>query len=241
MTPAEWPDLPPGYTLKLCVADAFEAACQAARDGAEDGFMLMVDRQDRCEAALVLRPLDPLQPSLTLAYVGLLGLHDGLAAVAPAETPAGIGWPDRLMVNAACAGGIQVETGPLVEKEGMADVPDWLVLGIAVQMTGTEDDDMPGMDLAYTNLREEGCGAVSVPQLIESFARHLLHWLDRWQEEGFEPVRRAVLHDLDDKALMIDANGDAALEREGARIVYSLGDRLRSPSWQLPDAARALS
>lgn len=238
MNPADWPELPPGYTLKLCAADAFATACQAARDGADDGFMLMVDRQDRCEAALVLRPLDPLLPSLTLAYVALLGLHDGFAALAPAETPASIGWPDRLLVNGACVGGVRVEHGPLVEKEGMSDVPDWLVIGIAVQMVGAEDDDEPGRELAYTNLHEEGCGEVTVPRLVESFARHLLHWLDRWQEEGFEIVRRGFLHELDDKDLKIDASGDAWLENGGAKTYFSLRDRLRHPSWTLPDVVR---
>lgn len=240
MNPAEWPDLPPGYTLKLCAGDAFDTACQAARDGAEDGFMLMVDRADRCEAALVLRPLDPIQPALTLGYVGLLGLHDGLAAIVPAETPAGIGWPDRLLVNDACVGGIRVAHGPLVEKDGMADVPDWLVIGIAVQFAGAEGDDDPGLDLAYTNLQEEGCGEITVPQLVESFGRHMLHWLDRWLEDGFEPVRRAVLHDLDDKALKIGANGDAWIEDNGAKTVFSLRDRLRQPSWTLPEAVRTV-
>lgn len=241
MMPEEWPDLPPGYTLKLCVADAFATACQAARDGAEDGFMLMVDRQDRCEAALVLRPLDPIQPALTLAYVGLLGLHDGLAAVAPAETPASIGWPDRLLVNAACAGGIRLAHGPLVEKDGMADVPDWVVLGLTVQMFTDPDNDMPGTELEYTDLHEEGCGEVTVPRLVESFARHFLHWLDRWQEQGFEPVRRAVLHDLDDKALKIAANGDAWIEADSGKTTFGLRDRLREPSWQLPEPVQVVS
>lgn len=240
MNPAEWPDLPPGYSLKLCASDAFATACQAAQAGAEDGFMLMVERGDRCEAALVLRPLDPIQPALTLAYAALLGLHDGFAALAPAETPASIGWPDRLLVNAACVGGVRVEHGPLVEKEGMSDVPDWLVIGIAVQMAGDEGDDDPGLELAYTNLQEEGCGEITVPRLVESFARHLLHWLDRWQEEGFEPLRRAVLHDLDDKVLKIEANGDAWLEAGGAKTVYPLRERLRRPTWTLPEAARVI-
>jgi len=241
MMPHEWPNMPPGYTLRLCAGEAFETACQAARDGAEDGFMLMVDRQDRCEAALVLRPLDPIQPALTLAYVGLLGLHDGFAALAPAETPASLGWPDRLLVNNACVGGVCVAHGPLVEKEGMADVPDWLVIGIAVQMYGVDGDDDPGLELAYTNLHEEGCGEIAMPQLVESFARHLLHWLDRWQEDGFEQVRRAMLHDLDDKTLKIGANGDAWLEANGAKTVFSLRDRLRQPSWSLPEPVKAPS
>lgn len=241
MMPEDWPELPPGYTLRLCAADAFATACKAAQDDAADGFMLMVERHDRCEAALVLRPLDPVQASLTLGYVGLLGLHDGLAALAPAETPISLGWPDRLMVNAACVGGVRVAHGPLVDKEGMSDVPDWLVLGITVQMVGAEGDDEPGADLTYTNLHEEGCGDVTVPRLVESFGRHLLHWLDRWQEQGFEPVRRAVLHDLDDKELTIERSGDAWLETGGAKTIFNLRDRLRQPTWDLPEIAGVAS
>lgn len=240
MMPEDWPELPPGYTLRLCAEDAFATACKAAQDGTADGFMLMVERYDRCEVALVLRPLDPVQAALTLGYVGLLGLHDGLAALAPAETPISLGWPDRLMVNAACVGGVRVTHGPLVEKEGMSDVPDWLVIAIAVQMVGDEGDDDPGLELTYTNLQEEGCGEITVARLVESFARHLLHWLDRWQEESFEPLRRAVLQDLDDKALKIEANGDAWLETGGVKTVYLLRDRLRRPTWSLPEVARVV-
>ena len=44
MNPAEWPDLPPGYSLKLCASDAFATACQAAQAGAayrEGGFVII--------------------------------------------------------------------------------------------------------------------------------------------------------------------------------------------------------
>lgn len=236
MNEADWPAVPPGYTLRLCVADAFATACQAGRDGADDGLLLWVERHDRCEGAVLLRPLDPIQPALTLAYAGLLGLHDGLAAVAPAETPAAIDWPDRLVVNAACVGGIQVAHGPLVEKAGMADVPDWLVIGFAVQMHNAGgDDDAPGRELEYTNLAEEGCGEISVPQLVEAFSRHFLHWLDRWQEDGFEPLRRAALHDLHDKRVQIEANGDAWIEDGAARTWRGLREVLRHRSWVLPE------
>lgn len=235
MNPADWPNVPPGYTLRLCAGDAFSTACQAGADGAEDGLLLWVNRMDRCEAALLLRPLDPIQPALTLGYVGLLGLHDGLAGLAPAETPASIAWPDRLLVNDACVGGIRIAHGPLVEKDGMADVPDWLVIGLAVQMMPVSDDDAPGRDLEYTNLHEEGCGDISVPELIASFSRHMLQWLDRWQEDGFDPVRRAVLHDLNDKTLNIEASGDAWLRDGTVKSWRTLRDALRHPSWTLPE------
>lgn len=233
MNPADWPMAPPGYTLRLCASDAFETACKAGADGAEDGLLLWINRPDRCEAALLLRPLDPVQPALTLSYVGLLGLHDGLAALAPAETPISIAWPDRLLVNEACVGGIRVAHGPLVEKEGMADVPDWLVLGLSVQMMPVSDE--PGENLEYTNLHEEGCGEVIVPALVEAFCRHMLHWLDRWQEDGFQPVRKAFTHDLRDKSINIEANGDAWQQDGAAKSWRNLRDALRQPSWVLPE------
>lgn len=244
MRPEDWPQFPPGYVGRLCVADAFDTACRAAaEDAAEDGLLLWVDRSDRCEAALVLRPLDSLDVALTLSYVGLLGLHDGLAAVAPPETPISLSWPDRLLVNEACIGGIRIAHGPLIEKEDRADVPDWLVIGLEIQIMATvRDDNAPGMELEYTNLHEEGCGEVTVPQLIEAFSRHMLHWLDRWQEEGFEPVRRGFLHNLQDKSLQIEAGGDVwSLGKAGdvAKTWRGLREALRKPSWVLPQPIRA--
>lgn len=235
MRPDEWPSFPPGYDAKLCPSDAFDTACQAARDGAEDGLLLWVDRPDRGEAAVVLQPLDPIDVALTLSYVGLLGLHDALAAVAPPETPASMAWPDRLMVNEACVGGIRIAHGPLIEKEGMSDVPAWLVIGIAVQMSGDPEDDAPGAELEYTNLVEEGCAEVTVPMLVESFSRHLLHWLDRWQEEGFQPVRQAFLHDRYNKHLNLEPNGDVWIQDGATRSWRSLREALRRPSWVLPE------
>jgi Biotin-(acetyl-CoA carboxylase) ligase len=242
MRDEDWPSFPPGYAARLCLENAFETACRAAaQDNAEDGLLLWVDRQDRCEAAVVLRPLDTIDVALTLSYVGILGLHDGLAAVAPAETPASIDWPDRLLVNEACVGGIRVAHGPLVEKQGMSDVPDWLVIGIAVQMTGSAEDDAPGVELEYTNLAEEGCGEVAVPKLVEAFSRHMLLWLDRWQEEGIEPVRRAVLHNLRDKQFNIEPNGDAWRQDGATKTWRGLREALRRPSWVLPEPVGSAS
>lgn len=241
MRPEDWPSFPPGYQAKLCPSDAFETACQAAAEGAEDGLLLWVDRSDRCEAAVVLQPLDPIDVALTLSYVGLLGLHDALAAVAPPETPASMAWPDRLMVNDACVGGIRVAHGPLVEKEGMSDVPAWLVIGIAVQMSGDPDDDAPGAELEYTNLMEEGCGEITVPMLVEAFSRHLLHWLDRWQEDGFQPVRQGFLHDRHNKDLNLEPNGDVWIRDGAAKSWRSLREALRRPSWVLPEHTGSVS
>jgi BirA family biotin operon repressor/biotin-[acetyl-CoA-carboxylase] ligase len=231
----DWPSFPPGYEARLCLDDPFDTAIAAAQSGAEDGLLLWQDRDDRLNAALVLRPFDPLPAALTLSYVGLLGLLDGFAALAPPETPASLTWPDRLLVNDATVGGIRIAHGPLVEKHGMQNVPDWLVLGLAVQMHGDKDDQAPGRELEYTTLFEEGCGEVTPRLLIESFSRHFLGWLDRWQEQGFEPVRRtAELHQTEQRT-RLEPNGDASLNDERRELVAALA----SPSWALPNPGPA--
>lgn len=231
----DWPVFPPGYEARLCLDDPFAAAAQAARDDAPDGLLLWQDREDRLDAALVLRPLDPLSHALTLSYVGLLGLHDAFAGLAPPETPAALGWPDRLLVNDAIAGGIRVACGPAVEKAGFADVPDWLVLGFQVQIAGdAADDAQPGLDLRYTSLFEEGCGEIRARQLLESLTRHLLGWLERWQDQGFEPVRRQAELRQAEPRMRLEPGGDMSID-DGAKLQrHSLRDSLARPSWQLP-------
>jgi len=213
----DWPNFPPGFEARLCLDDPFIAAQAAGREGAPDGLLLWQDQADRLDAALLLRPIDPLGPSLTLAYTGMLGLIDGLAAVAPPETPVTYAWPDRLLVNEACVGGIRLAWGPPVEREGVQDAPDWVVLGIGVALSGAVSPDDPGHDLAYTDLAEEGAGNITAAMLLESFAHHFLHWLDRWQEEGLAGLSRALEENRADKTLNIEAQ--------------DLGAALESPSW----------
>lgn len=215
----DWPNFPPGFEARLCLDDPFAAAQMAGRDGAPDGLLLWQDQPDRLDAALLLRPIDPLGPSLTLAYTGMLGLIDGLAAVAPPETPITYGWPDRLLVNDACVGGLRFAYGPPVEREGVQDAPDWVVLGIGVALKGAVSPEDPGRDLAYTDLAEEGAGDVSASILLESFAHHFLHWLDRWQEEGMAGLSRALEENRADKVQRLEA--------------LDLAAALQSPSWSV--------
>jgi BirA family transcriptional regulator, biotin operon repressor / biotin---[acetyl-CoA-carboxylase] ligase len=230
------PDVPPGYIARPCAADPFTTAIAAAERGAEDGTLFWQAGDERCAAALVLRPLDPLQAALTLAYVGQLGLIDGFAALAPPSTDAALVWPDRLLVNGACAGGIRLAHGPLADKEGLADVPDWVVLGFTVQRLGEAGDEAPGRDLEYTNLFEEGCAAITPEALIASFSRFFMQWLDRWQEQGFPSIRPRYAERLRDRTVAVDDTGDAWTAGGGEKIRRPLREALRQPSWTLPHA-----
>jgi BirA family transcriptional regulator, biotin operon repressor / biotin---[acetyl-CoA-carboxylase] ligase len=225
------PHFPPGYTARLCPDDPFDTAIGAAGRDAEDGLLLWQDRADRFNAALVLRPLDPLQPALTLAHVGLLSLLEAFASAAPPETAASLDYPDRLMVNEACVGGIRVAHGPLVAKDGMADVPEWLVLGTHVQIQGDPAGAEPGRDLEFTNLFEEGCGDITAAALVEAFSRHFLHWIDRWQEQGFEALRKRYVEELRDKSVVVEPSGDAWRAATNGKRWLPLRTALERPSW----------
>ncbi|HEX9463531.1 MAG TPA: biotin/lipoate--protein ligase family protein [Alphaproteobacteria bacterium] len=229
------PVFPPGFIARLCPDEPFGTAVAAAGRDAEDGLLLWQDRSDRFDAAVVLRPLDPIQPALTLAHVGLLALLDAFAAVAAPETAAALDWPDRLLVNGACVGGVRVAHGRLIEKDAMADVPEWLVLGVRVQIAGDPGDPAPGRDLATTNLFEEGCGEVTAAELVETFSRHFLHWLDRWQDDGFAALRKRYLEELSDKSLEVEASGDAWRTTPAGRTRRPLRDALQRPSWMPSD------
>lgn len=228
----DWPSFPPGYEVRVCLDDPFGTAIAAAKDGAEDGLLLWQDRSDCLNAAMVLRPLDPLRRAMTLSQVGLLGLLDGFAALAPPETPAGLMWPDRLLVNDGVVGGVRVSHGPLVGKLEFDDVPDWLVLGFTIRIQTDSGGREPGEQVEYTSLFEEGCGEITPRLLIESFSRHFLGWLDRWQEQGYEPVRWTAERHQAEKRLRLEPDGDASLDN----IRQDLVAALRRPSWSLPES-----
>ncbi|MCW5750901.1 MAG: hypothetical protein KIT81_07120 [Alphaproteobacteria bacterium] len=225
--------LPPGYVLRRVRHRPFAAASKAAAAGAEDGSLFWHPREDFFDAALLLRPLDEEPRALTLAYVLLLGLIDGLASVVPPETPARLVWPDRLLVNEGCVGGLRLSRGPLVARAGRNDVPDWLVFGVAIRMRAAAPDDAPGRDLEYTDLHEEGCGMVAVSQLLETFARHLLRWIECWQEDGPAPVLRACEMRFGAGEVRLGERGDAWIGDGARRRRRLLAPALAAPSWRL--------
>jgi len=220
-------------------SNPFDEACALATAQGEPGTFLWARREDRAQCAALLAPDRPAARALLVAYVALLGLRDALGTVAPPAVPATFGWPDRLLVNGAVAGGIRVRLPPVKDPDG---VPDWLVVGLEVLIAGDPEDSDPGRHVDRTSLYEEGCGAVTVTSLLESFGRYFLNWINRWQDDGFAPVKAAWLaraegyeeevefrldgHHHAGKFVAIDDSGDLVLERAGERSRLSLAAAL---------------
>jgi biotin-(acetyl-CoA carboxylase) ligase len=221
-------------------SDPFDEACALATAQGEPGTFLWARREDWAQCAVLLAPDQRAASALLVAYVALLGLREALGAVAPPAVPATFGWPDRLLVNGALAGGIRVRLPPVKYPD---DVPDWLAVGIEVLIVGDPEDSAPGRHVDRTSLYEEGCGEVTAIALLESFGRYFLNWINRWQDDGFAPVKAAWLARAEDHEEEIEFSLDgrrhagrfAGIDDSGDLVLVRAGERSRL------DLARALS
>ncbi len=171
-------------------ADLDAKARELAAGGAEDGTLLWSDRRDRLEAAVILHPDEELVQAALVAYVGMLGLADGLGAVAPPLLEITFTWPAGISVNGTPLGHVRLAL-PADARPGA--VPDWLVLYITINIA-TEDPEAALVDLSVTYLAEEGCPDITSGAMLESFARHFLKWANTWQDDGFDKVRIVWRH-----------------------------------------------
>ena len=240
------PQIPPAYrlvTLKSDI-DLGPEARRMAVEGADDGTLLWVTRDDKLDCAVILHPDDPLERAVLVSYVAMLGLNDGLGVVVPPMTEVTFSWPNRIEANGAVAGAIGID---VPNEAALGSVPDWLVVYATVAVAPPVGSDAKlrdpaSLDKGVTTLREEGCSDVTPADILEAFARHFLTWVNRWQDDGFEPIRARWLQHAPDngKAVDIDVGGEKVagtfvgidddgsliLDSEGASRRVGLGDVL---------------
>jgi|GEM_PF-2126206 len=177
--------LPPVFTAVHVAADAFAAARDLAVAGGEAGTLVVADLDPattRLELALILEPDRPAAACFAALPVAMLATADALAAIGPPMKPIGFAWPDRLLVD-----GAEVGQGRLALPQPSPDpCPLWLVVGVELRWRFAEDGDEPGRNPERTALLEEGFGEVTPGEIVEAFARHLLHRVDRWQSDGLD-------------------------------------------------------
>ena len=218
-------DLPPGYNVVTLreSGDAFAHAQQiAATEGA--GTLVWVRRFDTVEFALVLEPEQPLAGARRVLYAVMNAAADAIATHCPPERPLEFSWPDTIMLDGGILGGAQ-----LAWPKGCAEdaTPDWLVAGVMVRSVVAVKRDIadvlaqePSRGLGTqldqvqrrgTSLEAEGFEMMDAGQLIGSFCRHFLVYLDQWQEKGFVPVGQLYLSRMPEERGVkrgIDGNGD---------------------------------
>ena len=141
-------------------------------------------------AALVLEPEVVAAEALEASYIALVAFGDCLGALAPPEVGVTYRWPSSILVNGAKAGAVMVGLPEDCPPDG---TPDWIVVGLYLDIGSHDGEPEPGLFLNRTTLWDEGCGDLTGTHLIESYARHIKTWLHRWEADGSRPVRDAWL------------------------------------------------
>ena len=239
-------DLPPLFRAVVLREhrDAFTHACAiAAEEGA--GTLVWVRRFDTAEVAVVLEPDEPLATARRALYAVMSAAGDALAAHCPPEKPMAFTWPDTILLDGAIVGGARLAWPDNAREDGP---PNWLVAGLvlrlAVPLTRVMGPGASQFDVASTkgtSLELEGFEMLDAAELIASFARHLMLYIDQWQADGFEPVAERYLGWLPTEKLVrrgIDANGDLLLRRlkvKGGVERHDLRAALARPQWLDPE------
>ncbi len=178
-----------------------EEAIRQARAGAEEGTLIVAQREtdaktrrgkswyggpDNLHCALVLQPDFSNRRAQELVYVAAVAAGTAICEVVAPMTGVSFGWPGNLFINHLRSGQVSIAS-PGGNDESWA----WLILSLRVNVTSHPPNPEPE---CYNCIQTSGDAQnASSGELLGFFTRHFLRWINRWADDGFEPVRRAWL------------------------------------------------
>ncbi len=168
-------------------------------------------------AALVLRPELPQERWPQLFGLATVSLGAAVAELCQPLTPLAYAWPDRLRFGPDALASITLSADAEIA-----------VLGWAVNVAG-----VPDIAGRHACLELEGGTEATAGELLTRTSRFFLDWINRWAEDGFEPVRRAWLarglleasSEAHDSATDLTADGDLVTNAGLRRLADQLVDR----------------
>ncbi len=193
------PALPALYELVTHrrLDSALGEARRLAAAGAEEGTLVWAEEQTAARgrsgqdwvspsgnlyAALILRPDYPVRTAFELNYVAAVSLGAALGGLLSPMVGLRYRWPNDVLINDAKAATVRLES-PIGDDE----TPPWLILDLSVNVENSPAE----TTFPATSLRAaEGAIAFTAGDVLGSFARHFLSWINRWADEGAGPVLR---------------------------------------------------
>ena len=183
--------------------DPFDLARQKAELGVDAGLVVYDLGADTLRAALVLAPEVPLAQAMAMLPTCGVGFQNALGALAPPEVAVHLDWEGGLRINGARCGSLRIAAS----TDDPAAQPDWL--GVALELPlGPQGDGGETPD--QTALYAEGCAEVTAPRLLESWTRHCLHWINRWDEGDLKALHaewQGLAHGIGEDRQQAGLNG----------------------------------
>ena len=199
---------PPLMSGETVTGDALAAACARAAEGCDAGLICYRLGETEIEAALVFAPEVPLARAVAMLPLCGVGFQNALGALSPPEVAVQLDWDGGIRLNGASCGRFRM----VASTSDAETVPDWLVVGFTLPLYPEDDPEMTqtGLTPDQTALYAEGCAEVQPPALIESWARHSLHWINRWEDLGPKALHsewRGLVFDLDTQVTVQGQSG----------------------------------
>lgn len=228
------PELPP--LLKGRRSLPGTSALKSAVRGAQShelgaGDLIWSDDANTATFAIVLEPDMVLAKAIQVLPLTMSAIGDCIGVLTPPQVGLTYHWPNQIRVNDAIAGSIALVSSTTDPEE----VPDWLVISIAITIQFGPDAAEPGHDRERTSLVEEGCEGLTNVHFIESCSRHFLTWLNIWQDDGFRPVHQNWIERMagQDEAILIPQCGTEAvtakgIDEDGGLLFATANDKTKS-------------
>lgn len=177
-----FPPLMQGY--HAAGSDPFEAACAEAIQGCDAGTIIYDVTPGELRAAIVFAPEVSLAKASAMLPLTGVAVQNALGALGPSEMAVMLDWDGTIHVNGGRCGRIYAASHQCPPDQ----TPTWLVTGFSLTFSrpNVQGGDTPD----ETELRNEGCGDLSETALLESWSRHLLNWINRWEDDGMAPLHR---------------------------------------------------
>ncbi len=220
-SPPSFPPLLRGEAVPAAIDPLAKAEARGMK-GADPGLVVWSRDETNMRVAVLFTPGIPLSRAMGGAFAMMLGAADALGALAPPEVAVHFSWPGRLRVNGARCGVLRAAAA----GHDPAAVPDWLAFALTIPIlpTGTHE---PGHIPDETTLHDEGCADIAAPRLIESFARHMLVWMTRFEDEGLAPLHKAWCQKCDEIGTPVETPGKGlflGLDEDGGMILRNGGE-----------------
>jgi BirA family transcriptional regulator, biotin operon repressor / biotin---[acetyl-CoA-carboxylase] ligase len=202
--------------------DPFSEACAQAAQGCDAGLVAFDLASDRLRAAVVFAPEVPLKDAIVMLPVCGVGFQNAFGALAPPEVGVHLEWAGSIRVNGGRCGKLTVAASDV----DPATIPDWLVVGLEVQLWPANDE--TGHTPDETALYAEGCSDVDAVELLEAWMRHTLVGINSWADTGVAAAHRewiGIAHGVGKEILVCGKSGIFLGVDERLGLLLQQGDK----------------